>query len=298
MNSANLRHRAEGFPGQRIVVLPRRVVAAALAQPLLRGLLPTDIGYFPKASGHFMSRATGADQAIFIYCVKGLGWCEITGNRQLIHSGELLVVPPGTPHAYGADEDRPWTIFWVHLKGESIPALLAELGITPARPILLLGEDPELLALFEEVLDVIEHGYALFRLLYASQILAHLIGLMIWDRHRTGRDNPDAAQKVAQSIAYMKQHLDQPAAAASFAALANLSESHYRSLFKRQTGYAPVDYFIRLRMHKACQLLDTTRLSVKEIATAVGYQDPLYFSRAFKAVIELAPSEYRLVHKG
>ena len=96
----------------------------------------------------------------------------------------------------------------------------------------------------------------------------------------------------------MKLHLDQRATAASFAALANLSESHYRSLFKTQTGYAPMDYFIRLRMHKACQLLDTTSLSVKEIATAVGYEDPLYFSRVFKAVIEMTPSQYRLVHKG
>ena len=96
----------------------------------------------------------------------------------------------------------------------------------------------------------------------------------------------------------MKQHLSQPATAASFAALANISESHYRALFKRQTGYAPMDYFIRLRMHKACQLLDTSNLNIKEVASAVGYEDPLYFSRVFKAVIEMTPSQYRQIHKG
>jgi AraC-like DNA-binding protein len=291
-------HRAEGFSGQRIVVLPPRVVATALKQALLRGLLPTDVGYFPKAEGHFMKRDTGIDQAVLIYCVKGKGWCEMEGTHHEIGPGELLVVPPGTPHTYGADDARPWTIPWVHIKGESVPTIINELGITQLQPVVYLGDNPELMALFEELLDVVEHGYATSRLLYASNILTHLLGLMIWDRQRNWRGNLNADQKVVQSIAYMKQHLEHSATSASFAALANLSESHYRALFKRQTGYAPMDYFIRLRMHKACQLLDTTNLSVKEIATAVGYEDPLYFSRVFKTVVELPPTQYRRVHKG
>lgn len=294
----NKPHRAEGFSGQRIVVLPRKVVAAALQYDLLRGLLPTDIGYFPKASGHFMQRPVGLDQAVFIYCVKGNGWCEMEGIHHVIGPGDVLVIPPGKIHTYGADEERPWTIFWVHIKGENVPPLLTELEVTQTNPILYLGESPELLALFEELLDVVEHGYATSRLLYASQILGHLIGQMIWDRRRNWRGPLDTTQKVAESITYMKQHLDQRATLASLAALANLSESHYRSLFKRQIGYAPMDYFVRLRMHKACQLLDTTNLNVKEIATKVGYEDPLYFSRVFKAVVEVTPTQYRLIHKG
>jgi len=291
-------HRAEGFSGQRIVILPRQVAVSALRHGLLRHLLPTDAGYFPKAGGHFMERAVGVDQAVFIYCIKGQGWCEIGGSRQNINPGEVLVIPPGTPHAYGADDQRPWTISWIHAKGESVLPLISALEVTPARPILYLGEDPQLLALFEELLSVMERGYAASHLLYASQILNHFIGLMIWHRHRNWKGDLDPIQKVEQSIAYMKQHLGEESTVASFAALANLSESHFRSLFKRKTGYAPKDYLIRLRMHKACQLLDTTNLSVKEIAMMVGYQDALYFSRIFSAVMETAPTQYRLVHKG
>lgn len=293
-----MKHKAEGFSGQRIVVLPPGVATAAMKHPLLRDLLPTDVGFFPKAAGHFMRRAVGVDQSILIYCVKGAGWCEITGNRHKIQPGELLVLQAGTPHAYGADDNHPWTIFWVHFKGENSLPLLTELEISKPRPILWLGENPKLLVLFEELLEALEHGYATSHLLYASQILTYLVGLIIWVHHRGLEGNLTATQKVVQSIAYMKQHLDQPATAASFAALANLSESHYRSLFRRQTGYAPMDYYIRLRMHKACQLLDTTTLSVKEIARQVGYKDALYFSHAFKTVIELSPTQYRLQHKG
>jgi AraC family transcriptional regulator, arabinose operon regulatory protein len=290
--------RAEGFTGQRIVVLPRNVVAAALAYDLLKALLPTDAGYFPKAAGHFIHRAPGIDQAILIYCVKGKGWCEIEGTRHVVGVGDVLVIPPGCGHAYGADEQQPWTIFWVHVKGQNVAALLGEMRTTRANPVLCLGENPELLALFEELLEVVEHGYATSRLLYASQILVHLIGLMIWDCRQIRRGPLDTTHRVLESITYMKQHLDHNATAAAFAALANLSESHYRSLFKTQIGYAPMDYFIRLRMHKACQLLDTTTLSVKEIAARVGYEDPLYFSRVFRSVVEHSPSQYRLMHKG
>lgn len=293
-----MKRKPEGFLGQRIVVLPRGVVAAALKQVLLGDLLPTDIGFYPKAKGHFVERLVGVDQSILIYCVKGQGWTEIGENHYEIHPGELLVIPPGTPHKYGANDKKPWTIYWTHIKGESSLLLLLEMGITQAKPVLWLGEESELLALFEELLEVMEHGYADSRLLYASHILTHLIGLIIWAGHRNSGGSLNTAQKVGQSIAYMKQHLGQSNTVAAFAAMANLSESHYRSLFKHQTGYAPMDYFIRLRIHKACQLLDTTNLSVKEIASMTGFHNAFYFSRVFKNAVELSPAKYRLQNKG
>lgn len=293
-----MKRRAEGFSGQRIVVLPRSVVEAALTREILRSLLPTDIGFYPKAKGHFMARPAGVDQSIFIYCIKGRGWCEMGGIRQEIRPGDLLVIPPGTTHTYGADEKHPWTIYWAHVKGGSNLLLLGEMGITKARPVVYLGDEPEILGLFEKLLDVLEHGYASTRLVYASQILTHLIGMIIWVSQNSLVDAPNTTQKVKQSIAYMKQNLNRAATVASFAAMAHLSESHYRSLFKDETGYSPMDYFIRLRIHKACQVLDTTVLSVKEVARLTGFDDALYFSRAFRSVIGLSPAKYRLQHKG
>jgi AraC-like DNA-binding protein len=74
----------------------------------------------------------------------------------------------------------------------------------------------------------------------------------------------------------------------------NISPSHYFALFKRRTGRAPMDYFTRLRMAEARRLLDTTTSSVKEVAAVLGYDDPFYFSRVFKSVNQVAPSNYRM----
>jgi AraC-like DNA-binding protein len=103
--------------------------------------------------------------------------------------------------------------------------------------------------------------------------------------------------RIESTISYMKEHLDQPLRAATLASVAKMSLPHYFVIFKRCTGKTPIDYFIRLRMERARELLATTSCSVKEIAGVLGYDDPLYFSRVFKSVNQTTPTQYRLSHK-
>ncbi len=294
----NRTQKGEGFPGQRIFVLPRRVVWLAQQQPLTAGLLPTDAGFFPHASGHLRERSGLSEQAIFIYCVKGAGWCEIAGEMRTVRVGELLVIPLRMDHVYGADEENPWTIYWFHAQGTLLENFLSELKVGAGSPLVFLGEDPQVLALFEELLEVLKHGYTPQQMLHASQALAHLMAVMIRHRHENWREEPDSQQKINRTVAYMKEHLGQTLMLDQLAALANLSRSRYAALFKEQTGFAPIDYFNRLRMHQACQWLDTTGWSVKGIASRLGYEDPLYFSRVFRAVTEMSPVAYRRQRKG
>lgn len=102
-----------------------------------------------------------------------------------------------------------------------------------------------------------------------------------------------AAQTVEPAINHMMQHLDQPLRVSTLSALAGVSLSQFFLLFKAVTGCTPIDYFIRLRMQRACELLQNRNLSIKETAVLLGYDDPCYFSRLFKAVTGLAPRAYR-----
>jgi AraC-like DNA-binding protein len=111
-----------------------------------------------------------------------------------------------------------------------------------------------------------------------------------------GNGESEIARKIEQSISYMLRHLHQPLQVATLASVVNFSPSHYSALFKRLTGCPPIDYFIHLRMQHACWLFDNTSMNVKEVAAALGYDDPFYFSRTFKKVVnQVAPSEYRLM---
>jgi AraC-like DNA-binding protein len=102
-----------------------------------------------------------------------------------------------------------------------------------------------------------------------------------------------SVEKIELTIKYMMENLNQPLKVTKLAALTNFSLSHFFSLFKRQTGSAPIDFFIQLRMRHARQLLVTTSLSVKQVAAALGYDDAFYFSRVFKSVYAVSPSLYR-----
>lgn len=290
--------KGEGFPDQRIVVLPEKVVKQAQHHVLMSGLMPTDVGFFPRARGHLRARPRGAKQSILIYCANGLGWCEIQGRYHSVQSGDVLVIPPNIDHVYAADEGDPWSIHWLHAQGNLLDAFLRELDVTADRPVIRVGEDAQLFALFEELMGNLEHGYTTLQLIYASQTLAHLLAAMIRDHRGGHHEQPGGHQRIAQTITYMRQHLDKPMSLDAFAGVANLSRSRYTALFKVQTGYTPIDYFMRLRIHRACQLLDTTNQSVKVIAASVGYDDPLYFSRVFRSVTEVSPTEYRDRKKG
>lgn len=112
------------------------------------------------------------------------------------------------------------------------------------------------------------------------------------------RNLPDAhkvriAKKIEPAIRHMLQHTDRPLRISALSAIAKVSGSHFYLLFKSATGYGPHEFFIRLRMRRACELLRDQNLSVKQAAARLGYDDQFYFSRRFKAVVGLAPNNYR-----
>ena len=59
----------------------------------------------------------------------------------------------------------------------------------------------------------------------------------------------------------------------------------------------PIDYFIHLKMQKACQLLYADGVKIKAVASDLGYDDPYYFSRIFKKYIGTSPEQYRITAK-
>ncbi|MGO8929449.1 MAG: helix-turn-helix domain-containing protein [Limisphaerales bacterium] len=286
--------KSAGIEGEHQVLLPESVITAALREkPLLRGLLAVGAGYLPRASGHLRRLPRGIGQALFIYCVKGGGWCELAGHLHTVRAGDLLVLPPDVPHNCGAHASNPWTIHWTQAAGDNLPEYVSELGISAHAPLVWMGDDLQLARLFNEVVRTLEQGLSFLNLLHASHALAHLLAVMIHHRHDHPRDTSDSVQKVAGGIIYMSEHIDQPMRVSALAALANLSPAHFSMLFKQQIGCSPRDYLHLLRIHRACQLLRSSALSVKEIATRLGYQDPFHFSRQFKAFQGVSPSEYR-----
>ncbi len=287
------REKLEGFAGQRLVVVPRPILATTVRHPLLRSLLPTDAGYYPKAEGHTCERKHGCPEVIFIYCAEGNGWCEIAGRNHPIGKNQLLVINAATPHVYGAAKKNPWTIHWFHAVGANVPFYLERLGVSNENPVVSLGGDVQLFSLFEDVLEGLAHGFTLTHLIYAAHSLAHLMGLILWHKEEFFVSETSSRERIEKSVGFMKSHLREPLNVAALAALVNLSRSHYTTLFRRVTGYAPLNYLNHLRMQRAVQLLNSTDWPIKKISDHLGFSDQFYFSRAFSKMHDHSPSEHR-----
>jgi len=294
MTAAGSRIR-EGFPGQRLVVLPREVAARCRRLPVVRDLYVTDIGHFPAAAGHYVQRPKPRAETILIYCADGAGWCRMGGRRWRVPKGGALFVPEGIPHTYGADRRAPWTIYWAHFAGRRVPDYLAALGVGVHRALLHVPDTARVVEAFEEMVGHVGHGWTDAGLLGLSTELGRFLGLLKVHQRALHTRGRRAQEKILESIRFMRRNLARPLRLGDLAAHVYLSPSHYSALFRKQTNMSPRKFFARLRMQQACAMLDATDLLVSQIGRELGYDDPFYFSRAFTRTMGVSPARYRAV---
>ncbi|WP_342558258.1 AraC family transcriptional regulator [Metasolibacillus sp. FSL K6-0083] len=98
---------------------------------------------------------------------------------------------------------------------------------------------------------------------------------------------------VTRAMEYMLEHYAEPISLDSLATAMNCSSGHLSNRFKQVLDRGPIDCLIHLRMKKASRLMAETPMSLRSIATATGYQDVYYFSKAFKKHTGISPSVFR-----
>ena len=98
---------------------------------------------------------------------------------------------------------------------------------------------------------------------------------------------------LKNAVRYLEEHYTDNFKMSFLAGKFNLSESHFRKLFKGFTGLSPVEYRNRLRVEHAKELLSRNAVSISEVACAVGIEDQFYFSRIFKESEGISPLRYK-----
>jgi AraC family transcriptional regulator, arabinose operon regulatory protein len=284
----------EGFLGQRIIVLPKKIVSTIKKNQLIDKLYFTDIGFFPNASHHHVERKNGSRQHILIYCYKGEGIITFEDKTIGLSANTYYIIPPGVAHEYYARDTNPWSIYWIHFTGSQAELLYTKfwLQYTNCAPLLALEE--RRISLFDHFMDILEGGYSESNIEYVNISLWQLLSSFLYENF-FGEENKHLSEKntIEEAIDFMKKSLDMPLRIEELAAKFSYSPSHFYTLFKKRTGYSPIHYFNHLKIQKACQYLSFTNMSVKEISFTLGFNDPLYFSRLFKKTMNMPPLRYR-----
>lgn len=293
--------KAEGFSRERLLVLPK-TLSDVINHALVSPLFISDIGHFPQASGHFRERLQGSDGHIAILCADGEGWVETADTpRRRVSRGSMLLLRRGTPHAYGANTDSPWSIYWFHFAGHHadimVPYLLRGAGQCTVLP--LMSEVIEqAVVLFDEAYAVLERGFTVHHMAFSAQIVSHLLGLTSFRNPISFGVKQPHSDRLNRALDLMQSRLSSTLTLWELADHIGLSRSRFHEVFKEATGTAPIDYYLRLKMQRACQYLDLTEQDIRTVAEAVGIEDPYYFSRLFHKLIGVSPSTYRLHQKG
>jgi AraC family transcriptional regulator, arabinose operon regulatory protein len=278
----------DGFPNQRIVVLPRPLIRRKLAEPITERLTVTDAGLFPRARRHGRVRPAGVPETIFIFCVGGRGQVTLGDNTHSVGPADFIVIPPGVPHSYLASDSDPWSIWWFHARGTDLQHLINALDVTAIQPGFAVKGVERIIYLMDDMVSKLELGSETQAALGASGVAWHLLVELALDRLTPQHGDPlqIAMTRIAGSLA-------SPLRVPDIAAEAGVSVSYLGAMFKKTTGGGILAYQTDLRMRRARSLLEETELSIGSVAERVGYPDQLYFSKVFRTKHGQNPSEYR-----
>jgi AraC family transcriptional regulator of arabinose operon len=283
----------DGFPGQISFVIPERILALVKENPLIADLFITDMGYYPQARHHFRERPLGSSQFILIYCVNGKGEIRLKETTHFITADHFFIIPAELPHSYHSDEQNPWSIYWIHFSGSksknysrfACQPIAIERGKT--------SRISDRIDLFSEIFRNLDRGFSIETLEYVNLCLPHLLASFTHlSQFRLIKESGEK-DPVAQSINFMLENVTRKLKLEEIATETNLSASHYSRIFQNRTGHSPIDYFIQLKIQRACRLLDNSGWMIADVSREMGFDDQFYFSRVFRKVMGMSPGEYR-----
>jgi AraC-like DNA-binding protein len=299
MDSIDNTQKKDGFENEYLFVLPQETAERLSKNDLFNSLLVTDIGYFPMARYHFRQRPEGCLTSILMYCSAGSGFYSINGSdRQTLSAGQVIIIPPNTPHVYGASKEAPWSVYWVHSNGlffESYYKLLS--SRLPVEITDIMGNTIK--ELFRQCFTLLKTPWQIEEYFYVCQLTGTIMAMISC----TGKESdPEVVvqtnRSITKTITFIKDHLHDKIELDDLTRVSNLGRSQLHNLFRRATGYAPIEYFLHAKIQAASKDLYFSELPVKDIAFSYGIDDPYYFSRIFKKIMGVSPQRYRYQIKG
>ncbi|MCC5856254.1 MAG: AraC family transcriptional regulator [Idiomarina sp.] len=280
--------------GSSRLLLPQPLLAELRRHPLTRGLYPISYGHYLDAVGHRVRRHVHTDHLI-IFCHGGRGRFQTAQHKGYLLPGQVLFLPKGVPHMYQSDSEHPWSIYWAHFAGSQVGEFMDYLGVSSDEssrsPVLTLKNWRALLGDVTQLLNLQHQRLTLEQGILSAALLRKLLSeLPLLSR-------PSQPEKAGFDIEaldrFMRDNSHKTLQLDDFAEFTGLSRYHFSKKFRQVTGDSPIQYFTRMKMSHAAQMLREGEQTIRQISQTLGFDDPYYFSRLFKKHLGVAPRFYR-----
>ncbi|MBI9107442.1 MAG: AraC family transcriptional regulator [Spirochaetales bacterium] len=278
----------DGFNNQVLIVIPPELYISS--DIISKQLFITDIGCFPNAKEHLVTRISGCSSNILIICNGGRGWFESGENYFEIKGGEAIIISKNTPHRYGSIDASPWGIFWIHFQGILAPEISCRISGSAINIPFPLTIGDESRHLFTLICDSLQEGISPSGYNLACGRMWHLAGSLSADRlSGTGI----SYGTITECISIMENRISRSLSLGELSSKVRVTPQYLCRLFKQKTGHSPIEHYTQMKVQRACTLLDMTSDRIGEISRQIGIDDPYYFTRTFKRVMGISPRDYR-----
>ncbi|MBR5535024.1 MAG: helix-turn-helix transcriptional regulator [Clostridia bacterium] len=228
-----------------------------------------------------------------VYIAAGKAHFYFDGKDTVVPAGHMVVYVPREEQKYEYFGEDKTEAYWVHFTGSNVKGIMRHFDIPFNENYFYSGSSEEYKMLFNSMI----HELRTRSVHYEEMIEMNLRQLfMTIQRTRIERKpqiNTFAQAEVSYAKKYFFEHYSEDINISDFAQSRLMSVSWFMRNFKQVTGMSPMQYILNLRIENAQMLLETTSYSVNEISSIVGYENQLYFSRLFKKMKGVAPTEYR-----
>lgn len=225
------------------------------------------------------------------------------GERVGVHAGSLILIRPFELHAFKPNGVASHYAIHFDLREDVPPRTAALQDRTPYEVrlgrghmlpgMLQLGVHHRAAELTESCVAMFERGDDLSAA-EASSLLLQLLLMVIREAKAQSAPMGTAMdRRLRDAVAYLEAHLDEPLTPHDLARAAGLSESHFRRVFRTWAHRSVMTYVNETRVTRARKLLAEPDASIKEVARRVGFADPYHFSRVFRRIDGLSPSQFR-----
>jgi len=238
-------------------------------------------------------RPRGCVDYQLIYVASGKTHFLVDGVDREVTAGHMVLFLPKQPQDYVYyGEDKP-EVYWVHFTGNDVKNILKHYDIPLNEHIFYCGVDSTYAYLFKAMIDELQAG----RVGFQELLTMYLRQVFLLVQRSRLEQKPIISNYLQEEMEnarqYFNEHFNEAINIEEFALSRSMSVSWFLRNYKQVTGMSPMHYILMNRINNAVSLLETTDYNVTEIATIVGYENPMYFSRLFKKQKGVSPSEYR-----
>jgi AraC-like DNA-binding protein len=237
------------------------------------------------------------DHYLIHYISAGSGTYTVQDRTFQLKEGDVFLIYPGMAASYQADMRRPWSYEWVGFAGTDARTILDMTDFSPDSLVLTApsyGRELQrhLRRINQAFGNTFRESISMTGELYS--LLALLVDGSSRDRTVRGRDT----ETVRSAVQFIEQRYSYAISVEDVADYVGVSRSTLFRVFTRQMGVSPKEYLDNYRIDKARFLLRHSELTIGAIAVSVGYDNGLYFSKAFKKITGRTPSSYRQESSG